>query len=123
MGGREWILHYAQSTNSLPNLIASCIYCIVIIPLCLCSHMLLALCVEHCVDDRVHACRKTLILTTGELCFEPVAFNQCRQEGLDLMGGLRLLSALSAYRDPYIPSPPLPHPTTARPWVTSEHST
>ena len=104
-----------SSTNLLPNLFALHIHCIVVIPLCLCSRMLLALCIKHHVGDRVHACRKTLILTTGELCFEPVAFNQRQQEGLDLMGGLQLLSALSAYRDPYIPPP--------RPWVTSEHST
>ena len=67
----------------------------------------------HCTCDGVHVL-ETLILTTGELCFEPVAFNQRRDEGLDLMGGLWLLSALSTYRDPYIP-PPFPPPLTPSP--------
>ena len=45
----------------------------------------------------------TLILPTGELCLEPVVFNRRQHQQQDLMGGLLLLSALSAYRDPHIP--------------------
>ncbi len=45
----------------------------------------------------------TLILPTGELCFEPVVFNRRQHQHQDLMGGLLPLSALSAYRDPHIP--------------------
>ncbi len=45
----------------------------------------------------------TLILPTGELCFEPVVFNRRQHQQQDLMGGLLPLSALSAYRDPHIP--------------------